>query len=474
MLALREFEQFYDEMREKYLNYLSGFDNSWEEYLENLKKFTCDPNYYPEELLQEFKSEVDEYFFEQYPFLKRYHPNSPDFRRFIAENEYSSFHLKSKLGGVKVFVELINIAREDLHFPRIRWIASIHSGYHSTATLAYVMNKYDFKSHGVSLHEVPKLTHMGDREYTTYYCEKLNSPLIILSREENASNVLERNGVPKIGNFDGRWCTRNGKTEPVGLLDETQFYPTELKIQYRLSVAKLLKIMDKQKIPYPKKLTYSSKDDVVAFALDKFKKGKLTSQFKSQYITQKDTYQQSFFNKETRSWELQEEESHKHTYYETIRNGRNQITDYREYGKSPINNVVEFIGIMKNQSPNRAKMNPNIKISAISKPDNQFLVFQHYPIFHLSYEDLKALVDPLHLEPNPYETMYREFNKDKDQEVRFGCSLCPYKTEGFYKLLKAEHPDIYYYARFLKLLGSAKNLVREGKEYHYYQASKIM
>ncbi|MHA1105701.1 MAG: hypothetical protein ACTSPN_08260 [Promethearchaeota archaeon] len=59
MLALREFEQFYNEMREKYLEYISGFNGSWEDYLENLKKFTCDQNYYPEELLQKFKSEVD-------------------------------------------------------------------------------------------------------------------------------------------------------------------------------------------------------------------------------------------------------------------------------------------------------------------------------------------------------------------------------------------------------------------------------
>ncbi|MHA1670188.1 MAG: hypothetical protein ACTSV5_06360, partial [Promethearchaeota archaeon] len=178
MLALREFEQFYDDMRENYLEYISGFNGSWEDYLENLKQHVCDPKYYPEKLLQEFKSEIDEFFFEQYPFLKRYHPQSPDFRRFIAENEYSSFHLKSKLGGVKVFVELINIAREDLHFPRIKYIASIHSGFHSLGMLAHVQNKYDFKNHGISLHEVPKLTHVGDREYTTYYCEQLKSPLV--------------------------------------------------------------------------------------------------------------------------------------------------------------------------------------------------------------------------------------------------------------------------------------------------------
>ncbi|MHA1892270.1 MAG: hypothetical protein ACTSYS_14850, partial [Promethearchaeota archaeon] len=236
MLALREFEQFYDEMREKYLDFLSGFDGSWEDYLENLKKFTCDQDYYPEKLLQEFKSEIDEFFFEQYPFLKRYHPKSPDFSRFIAENEYSSFHLKSKLGGVKVFVELINIAREDLHFPRIKYIASIHSAYlHSLGMLVHVQKKHDFKNHGVSLHEVPKLTHVGDREYTSYYCEKLNSPLIILSREENASNSLERNGVPKIGNIGGRWCSRTDKTEPVGLFYKRFFFPTDWKIQNALS-----------------------------------------------------------------------------------------------------------------------------------------------------------------------------------------------------------------------------------------------
>jgi len=69
--------------------------------------------------------------------------------------------------------------------------------------------------------------------------------------------------------------------------------------------------------------------------------------------------------------------------------------------------------------------------------------------------------------------MYREY-EGKKKKLRFGCSLCPYKTEGFYKLLKDRHPEIYYYARFLKLLGSARNLVKEGKEYYYFLSSKIM
>ena len=298
--------------------------------------------------------------------------------------------------------------------------------------------------------------------------------LIILSREENASNLLERNGVPKIGNIGGRYCSRIYKKEPDGLFNEKQFFPTDWRIQNALSKEQLLKVMTKQKIAYPKKLKSAIKSEVVAYALDKFKKGELKSKSKTQYVTQTDNYQSSVWNEESKTWDLQEEESDRHTYYEIIRNNAGRIEDYREYGRGPINNVVEFIGIMKNQSPNRAKQNPNIKISDISKPDKQFHVFQHYPIFYFTYDDLRTLVDPLHLKPNPYETMYREFNKDKNKEVRFGCSLCPYKTEGFYKLLKDQHPEIYYYARFLKSLGSAKNLVKEGKEYHYFLSSKIM
>ncbi|MHA1454866.1 MAG: hypothetical protein ACTSR5_02615 [Promethearchaeota archaeon] len=83
------------------------------------------------------------------------------------------------------------------------------------------------------------------------------------------------------------------------------------------------------------------------------------------------------------------------------------------------------------------------------------------------------MVDPLNLKKNPYDVMYREY-EGKKKKLRFGCSLCPYKTEGFYKLLKDRHPEIYYYARFLKLLGSARNLVKEGKEYYYFLSSKIM
>jgi len=97
----------------------------------------------------------------------------------------------------------------------------------SLGMLAHVQKKYDFKNHCVSLHEVPRLTHVGDREYTTYYCEQLNSPLVILSREENTSILLERNGVPKIGNLGGRWCSRIYKKEPDGLFNERFFFPTD-------------------------------------------------------------------------------------------------------------------------------------------------------------------------------------------------------------------------------------------------------
>ena len=122
----------------------------------------------------------------------------------------------------------------------------------------------------------------------------------------------------------------------------------------------------------------------------------------------------------------------------------------------------------------KSKVASLLCIFNISKPDKQFFVFQQYLIYHFTYEQLKALVDPLPLKTNPYEMMYRDFNKEEKKEQRFGCSLCPYKTEGFYKLLKDQHPEIYYYVRFLKLLGSAKNLVKEGKEYHYFLSSKIM
>jgi hypothetical protein len=369
MLAIREFASFYDELREKYIAYLSNFSD-WESYLEHSKANACDPKYYPEIFLQQFKSEVEELYFEQNEFLRPYHPNCSEFQEFCTGSDYTTFKIKSKLGGIRVQVELFNIAKDELYFPRVKWIASVHSALHSLGMLVHVQKSYDFNNHRIALHEVPRLTHVGDREFTSYFSQKLNSPMVILSREENTANTLERNGAPKIGDIKGRWCSRTEKIEPKRLFMERFFFPVEQKM--------------------------------------------------------------------------------------------------------PINNVVEFVGIMKCQSPNRTLQNPNVKISNISRGKKQFWTFEHYPIFHLSYQALRELVDPLPLKQNPYERMYRDFITGENREIRFGCSLCPYKTEGFYKKLQKDHPEIYYYARFLKLLASAKNLITEDREYHYFQSSEII
>ena len=184
MLAIREFESFYEELREKYLDYLSHYSD-WESYLEHLKTKVLDPNYYPEILLQQFKIEVEELYFEQNKFLRPYHPNYPEFEEFCTENNYQTFNLKSKLGGVRIKVELFNMSKDELYFPRIKWVASVHSALHSLGMLVHVQKQYDFNLHGFALHEVPRLTHVGDREFTCYYATELSSPLVILSREEN-------------------------------------------------------------------------------------------------------------------------------------------------------------------------------------------------------------------------------------------------------------------------------------------------
>ena len=99
---------------------------------------------------------------------------------------------------------------------------------------------------------------------------------------------------------------------------------------------------------------------------------------------------------------------------------------------------------------------------------------EHYPIFHLSYQELKELANSIEIKRNPYEKRYREFIYGEKGEVLFGCILCPYKSEGFYKQLQKEYSEVYYFARLLMLLASAKNLITEGREYYYFQSSRIM
>ena len=413
-------------------------------------------------------------YFEQNQFLRPYCPSYPEFEDFCTENNYHTFNLKSKLGGVRIKVELFNIERDELYFPRIKWVASVHSALHSLGMLIHVQKKYDFNHHGFALHEVPRLTHVGDREFTSYYTTELKAPLVILSREENTANTLERNGAPKIGAINGRWCSRTEKIEPKRLFFERYFFPVEQKIEYVFSKKELLHILDKQSIPYPSRLKSEKKERIIAFVKDLYREQKITSKFKSRYLTQDDSYQRSEFNAKTRKWEPREEPTDRITLYEKVRDERNRIETYREYGVRPIDSIVEFVGIMKSQSPSRALQNPNVKISNISSARKQFWSYEHYPIFHLGYQELQKLTNFIEFKRNPYEERYRGFvNRDKG-EVRFGCALCPYKSESFYQRLEGQNQEIYYFSRFLKLLASAKNLITEKREYYYFQTSEII
>jgi hypothetical protein len=305
----------------------------------------------------------------------------------------------------------------------------------------------------------------------TYFCQKFGSPMVILSRKENTANTLERNRAPKIGDGKGRWCSRTEKIELKCLFMERFFFPVEQKIEYVFNREQLLHILDQQKISYPSKLKSSKKEKLIAFVKEKYRMGEIISNYKSQYLTQDDEYQLSEFNKVILDWELQEATTSRVTLYDKVRNDANRIEDYQEFGVKSINNVVEFVGITKHQSPNRALQNPNVKVSNISSGKKQFWTFEYYPIFHLSYQASKELVDPLPLKQNPFERIYREFVNGENKEVRFGCALCPYKSENFYKKSREDHAEIYYYARFL---ASAKNLITEDREYHYFQSSEII
>ncbi|MHA1724434.1 MAG: hypothetical protein ACTSXH_06280 [Promethearchaeota archaeon] len=61
------------------------------------------------------------------------------------------------------------------------------------------------------------------------------------------------------------------------------------------------------------------------------------------------------------------------------------------------------------------------------------------------------------------------FNHSIRSLNRYGCFLCPFAGERYYRKLKIQYPEIYKRCEELMKLGS-----REGKRYYYYPKSKIM
>jgi len=466
---------YYEVMKSRFLEFLDSFSN-WDEYLQVLNENRMNPNFVPEELFHAYQQRITISYLQKYPYLKRYNPYFAEFKDYLKANKIQIHHLSSSRNGIQITAEFINIPPDHVYYPHIKFMCSIHSALHSLGMLLKGLKEYEFRKYGVAIYERPATTHPGDEEYTRYYCEQLKIQLIILKRRENPSFHLQRNRAPKIGKM-GRWCSRVFKTEPIKVFYKTYFYPAEARIQHKYTKKYLLHLLDQQQINYPKILRKAHKHEVINFVRERIRRGLITSKYKSKYQTSETKFPLSEWK--NGEWIPTNTKSNRCYLYRKERNAQNHIIGFKEYGVMPIRSIVEFIGIAKYQSSSRAKKNPNVHLKQqIANPEKEFLFYEHYPIFHEKVKDLKDLVDKANLQQNPYELEYGELDlveqEENPQETRFGCVLCPYKSESFYEKLKKGFPEIYYYARFLLLLCSAYNLIEQKRQYFYYEKSKVM
>ena len=94
------------------------------------------------------------------------------------------------------------------------------------------------------------------------------------------------------------------------------------------------------------------------------------------------------------------------------------------------------------------------------------------------HSQMKELIRSCGLMLNPYMTdfnsLYNDPNTDTPTvETRFGCTMCPHKNAEYYIYLKEHFPLRYEYANFLRLVGSARSIIRDNREYFYYKGNDL-
>jgi hypothetical protein len=454
----------YLKYREIYLKHLSKY-SSWEEYLQNWlnqsDEFRFDNTYFVEKLIEDLRERMEIVFFSKYPFFKQFNPKFEEYKDFLNSLKYhDEFFIISKLGARKVKIELFDIRREDLYYPNIKIVYSCHSALHSLAMLVKGITDNRVAKPDLVFYQEPLTTHPGDREYVMYYTNLFKIPLVIGKRQENISWLLEKNGVPKIGKL-GRWCSRIFKTEVAELFYLDFFYP----LQYKLTKPQYQEYVRKQREArlfgkeLPKSTHYHQLD--TPFQISNWDNEK------------KEWIGSSIF---TNSFPIYEKK-YKHVPEKKDPSKMREVFD--TYGKkigeylTPYN-IVQMVGINKFQSRNRALANPNIILWEGAKPDSNFLIYQHYPLFHESYFDMLYLIrnSGKKIKTNPYDVEYNMlFQPGTDvpqHENRFGCVYCPYKAGDYYILLKEKFPEAYYFCNFLRLVGSARTILKGEKEYYWW------
>ncbi|HDZ17107.1 hypothetical protein LCGC14_1325770 [marine sediment metagenome] len=130
--------------------------------------------------------------------------------------------------------------------------------------------------------------------------------------------------------------------------------------------------------------------------------------------------------------------------------------------------VINYIGIQKCHSKERSEMNPNL--CEDPKSQKRYKIYRKMPLFYHTEEFNLFLMEKAGIEPHYDPTMSsRGYN-------RYGCFLCPYAGEKYYKHLKKTDSKTYSRCEELMYIASERQIqAGERKErYYYYRKSKIM
>ena len=466
----------YNKFREAFIQYLDGFD-IWDEYRDylNSKNIRYDKSNFIEKYILEFYAIITNNFLEKYPYLRKYsHPTK------------NHLYIYSKRGSVKVKVELYNgLNISDLYYPNMKRCINLHSARHSVALFLQEKDNPHYINSQFALYMRPLLTHPGDKEYTLYYISMYNFPMAILTRQENLSWLLQVNGLhKKEQGGGGRWCTRVFKIEPARLFYREFFYSW----QYKLTSNELKEYCKKYNISYKSNI---KKNDLVQLIENRLKSKSfftehIPSPNKNKYVRDITKYPLYKYNSYYKEWAMIDTITNEFPEYEKVTETVGNSKRFKGWRKTgdiiKVNNLIQLIGINKYHSGKRRIDNPNMCYAplCIKYLPKHFYIYQYYPIYDITPEHMQKIINSskIPIKNNPFEQEHNiSYEKEiiaAEKEQRFGCIICPYKQISYYKDLMQNYPFQYFYCMSIRLIASAKNILREGREYWYDRESKII
>jgi hypothetical protein len=462
----------YERFREWFYEMLSHYE-TWDEYLATLNSSIA-VRYNPDDKIEQYLKDyyiniLTKRFLEKNPFLEPYAKRGEDY-----------FIMESEGGAVKVRVELYNIRKEDLYYPKFLEVLSVHSAKHSLAMFIKegLLNPVN-RGKKFAIYMRPLTTHPGDREFTHYYLSAFDFPHLILTRMENLSWFLQVNGLMKQSQFGGRWCTRTFKIEPSIMLYRRFFFSWK----FSFSKDQLMKYCDKYGIPY--KMSWNRAK--LVSAIENYLKmpsllGKKIPPPTPTISSINDTkYPLYKWNQEYKEWAMTDTLTNEFPIYEKVTKKVGNSTRLVGWKLTDqilkVDNLTESLAMNKYHAKRRRMMNPNITISPKSRPNSNFLIYLRLPLYDETPKQMAQIIAkaPLPLMENPFEKdhplAYQALDVETEEiaevEERFGCIICPYRHLDYFRSLGQKYPWEYFYCMSIRLVASAKNIITEGREYWY-------